>query len=405
MLTSLRALAHLLLLAGSTSSLFAAEWKIDPTISLRAGYNDNITLRTNDEVSSPEAVLSPSARFSVETPTSGASGILRFDFKRYTEESDLNDNNVRFLTETFHQMERSRIGLDLDFIKDTTLDSQLEDTGLVFDRVNRKSFLASPNWSYSFNPRTSVQASYSYNKVNYDNTKDTAFVNFTVNSGQLSLNRVLSERSTGSLTLYRTRSDNDNDVTSTNSGVQAGADYRFSETLSVSAFAGYRYTQVDFSQTSLIPIFSGPILIGFQPVSSDTSRSDSGSTFSASVTKSFLRGETTLSASRDISNDINGTPIEVNRLSSLNHYNFSETFSGDLNLEYYKSNVSDISNNSDRKYLQAEPRINWQFQRFWRLSGSYRYRKQTFDNSGDDAVQNAAYLTLTYLWPRIAVSR
>jgi hypothetical protein len=405
MSTNLRTLANILLLAGCTPALFAAEWKIDPSVSLRTGYNDNITLRTNDEISSPEIVLSPSANFSVATPTSGASGTLRFDFKRYTEESDLDDDNVRFLTETFHQMERSRIGLDLDFIKDTTLDSQLEDTGLVFDRVNRNSIIASPNWSYSFSPRTSVQTSYSYNRVDYDNTADTAFVNFTVNSGQLSLNRVLSERSTGSVTLSRTRSDNDNDVTSTNSGVQAGADYRFSETLFVSAFAGYRYTQVDFSQNSLIPIFSGPILIGFQPVSSDISRSESGSTYSASITKGFERGETSLSASRDISNDINGTPIEVNRLRSLNHYNFSATFSGDLNLEYYQSNVSDIGNSSNRSYFLVEPRLNWQFQQFWRLSGSYRYRQQTFDNSDEDAVQNAAYLTLTYLWPKIAISR
>jgi hypothetical protein len=43
--------------------------------------------------------------------------------------------------------------------------------------------------------------------------------------------------------------------------------------------------------------------------------------------------------------------------------------------------------------------------KFWSLSGSYRYRKQTFNDIKDDATQNAAYLTLTYRWPRIAVSR
>ena len=126
----------ILLLAACAAGVDAAEWKIDPTVAFRAGYNDNIRLTIDDEVSSAEVRLSPSAVFSVVTPTSGVSGNLRFDFRRFEDDSDLDDNNVRFVTSSYHRMERSELGLDLDFIKDTTLDSQLENTGLVFDRVD-----------------------------------------------------------------------------------------------------------------------------------------------------------------------------------------------------------------------------------------------------------------------------
>jgi len=395
-----------LLLVTSAPIAYPAEWKIDPTLRFRAGYNDNIRMTTDNEVSSAEATFSPSAIFSVATPTSGASGTVGFDFRRYKDDSNLDDNNSRFEVNSFHKLERSRLGLDLGFIKDTTLDSQLDATGLVFARVRRQTINASPNWTWFFDERTQLSANYAYSDVQYKNAGGTGFVDYTLNIGRLSLTRILTERATASITLARTQSDNDNDVKSTNTNLRGGTSYRFSETLSGSLFAGVRRTQVDYSQSSFIPIFSGGTIIGFVPLTQDVSNSDYGYTFSGSLTKTFLRGETTVSASRDISNDINGTPIEVDRVSWLNLYRFTETLSGHLDLEFYNSQTNNTAAQSlNRDYYQVTPQFTWKFQQFWSLTGSYRYRKQTFDDSGDDATQNAAYLTLTYHWPRIAISR
>ncbi len=390
-----------------TASFLAsgAEWKIDPRLSFRAGYNDNLRLSTTNEVSTAGATFSPSARFSVATPTSGASGNLRFDFRRFEADSDLNDDNIRFEANSFHNLERSRLGLDLAFVKDTTLDSQLAATGLVFDRVPRQRTTIAPEWSYSLSERTRLSANYGYTDVKYNNSGANVFVDYTVNNAQASLTRMMSEQTTASITLSRSESKNDNDIKSININLQGGASHRFSETLSATLFAGVRRTEVDFSRTSLQPVFNGTTIV-FVPVTQAFTNSDSGYTFSASVTKNFLRGETGLSVSRGISNDINGQPIEVTRLSSTNRYRLSEIMSVGLNLELYNSKFSSIAGNGqDRNYYQIQPTFTWAFKQFWSLSGSYRYRKQTFSGSGGDATQNAAYLTLTYDWPRIAVSR
>ena len=406
MRTVFRKKVTILLLAACAAGVDAAEWKIDPTIEFRAGYNDNITLRIDDEASSAEARLSPSAVFSVVTPTSGASGRLRFDFRRFEDDSNLDDNNVRFVTSSYHRRERSELGLDLDFIKDTTLDSQLENTGLVLDRTTRYRVNIGPSWSYNLDARTEARFGYNYSDVRYNNTGETGFVDYHLNSGQASLQRVLNERTMASITLSHSQSSNENQVDSKNTNLQGGGSYRFSETLSASLFLGVRRTEADFSQSSLIPIFSGDELIGFIPLTEDVSRSDWGYTFSGSLSKDFLRGQTGLSASRDISNDVNGIPIEVTRLRWNNLYRFSEILSGNLNIEFYRSETNNNARNSlNRDYYRIEPRFNWDFQQFWRISGSYRYTKQTFDNTGGDATQNAAYLTLTYRWPRIAASR
>ena len=236
---------------------------------------------------------------------------------------------------------------------------------------------------------------YTYNDVQYNDTGENGYADYHVNSGRASLQRMLNERTNASITLLHSQTSNDNQVDSKNTSLQAGSSHSFSETLSASLFAGVRRTEADFSQSSLIPIFAGDTIIGFIPLTEDVSRSDWGYTFSGNLSKKFLRGQTDISASRDISNDINGLPIEVTRLSWNNLYRFSEILWGNLNLELYKSETNNNArSNLNRNYYQLEPKINWAFQQFWRISGSYRYRKQTFDNTGDDATQNAAYLTL-----------
>jgi len=404
MRSPIRKLIILLLL--SAGAAHSAEWKIDPTISFKAGYNDNIRLNIDDKISSAEATLSPGAVFSGETPTSGLSGDLRFDFRRFEDDSNLDDNNVRFNMNSFRSMERSRVGLNLGLIKDTTLDTQLEETGLAFERLRRSQISGGPEWSYTLNNRTSLSSSYNYTDVQYKNAAESGFVDYNIQRGQVALNRTLSERSSASITLSHSRSDNDNDVKSNNSNLDGGASYQFSETLSASLFAGVRYTETDFSQSTLIPIFSGDIIIGFIPLTQDVSNSSSGFTFSGSLSKRFLRGKTDLTASRNISNSTNGVPVEVTRLNWINTYNLTEILIASLKIQFYKSEAENsAAGGLNRNYYTIEPNLRWDFKKFWSIFGTYRYRKQTFDNTSDDATQNAAYLTLTYRWPRIAVSR
>ncbi|MFQ5644761.1 MAG: hypothetical protein ACE5FQ_13845 [Thiogranum sp.] len=386
--------------------IHSAEWKIDPAIQFEAGYNDNVRLSIDDKVSSTQASLSPSAVFSVETPRSRLDGNLRFDFRRYEESSNLDENNVRFNVNSFRRMERSQIGLNMGITKDTTLDSQLEDTGLVLGRVKRVRLNGGPNWAYNIDERTQASLSYNYSDVQYKNAGGTGLVDFRIHSAQTSLQRILNERITASTTLSYSQTDNDNDAESKNINLQGGASYRFSETLSASLFVGMRRTKTDFSQNSLIPIFSGDTVIGFIPLTQDVSNSSSGYTFSSSIDKSFLRGKTGITASQNISNSTNGAPVQVTRLGWDNQYRFTETLTTSLSAEYYSSETENsVNTNLNRDYYVIRPGVAWKFRKFWRISGHYRYRKQTFNNTGDAATQNVAYLTLTYDWPRIAASR
>ena len=388
---------------------YSAEWKVEPNLRFSAGYNDNLRLSsTSDKTSTGEATFAPSAVFSVATPTSGANGTLRFDFRRFEADSSLNDNNVRFTSNIFHNLEQSRLSLNLGVVNDTTLDSQLDTTGIALNRINRQSLSARPEWSHSFNARSSMSMNYSYRNIQYENAKNSGLTDSTVNGASISLNHALNERSQASITLSGTQSDNDNNVESTNLNLQGGASYQLSDTWTASLFMGIRRTEVNFSRNSSIFVFS-PIdntIIASFPLTRDVSNKTRGLTFNASIKKTWLRGDIAFSAAQAINNDISGQPIVTTSFRPTAHYRFSETLSGALNLQYSTSKAdTNLSSSLDQASFQVTSSLNWNVTNFWSLSGSYRYRKQTFDNLSDDAVQNIVSLALTYKWPRISVSR
>ncbi|NOZ37491.1 MAG: hypothetical protein GXP11_05375 [Gammaproteobacteria bacterium] len=385
-----------------------AEWQIDPTLRFNAGYNDNIRLNTSNKTATAVATFSPSTVFSVATPTSGASGALRFDFRRFEADSDLNDNNARLTTNLYHNLEQSKLDLNLSFVNDTTLDSQLDATGVAFSRITRQSLNVSPQWTYAFNARTNVSANYSYNSTKYKNSGNTVFVNFTINSGSISLKHILDERLEGSITLSGVQSNNDNKTESTNINLQGGASYKLSDTWSSSLFVGVRRTNTRFTQNSSTPIFS-PVdntLIGFFPLTQDVSNSNQGLTFSAALNKTLQRGGITLTATRSIRNNFNGQPIETTSLRPTIRYQFNETLSGQLNMRFTTTKAdTNLTSSLNQTSYQIKPAITWNITNFWRLYGNYLYRKQTFDSTHKDATQNVVSLTLIYLWPKISVSR
>ncbi|HHH44241.1 MAG TPA: hypothetical protein ENK49_08895, partial [Gammaproteobacteria bacterium] len=394
MWSSVRKLLILPLL--STGSAHSAEWKIEPAVAVRAGYNDNLRLNIDDEISTVETALSPSTVFSVTTPESGLSGGLLFNFRRFEKDSNLDENNVTFDMNAFHRMERSQVGLNASIVKDSTLDSQLEDTGVVFDRVRRVQISGGPNWTYGITERTQASLGYGYTDVRYLNADETGFTDFTAHNFQAGLSRIISERTTTSITLLHTRNDNDNGVKSNTTNLQGGLSYQFSETLSASISAGVRRTETDASRNTLVPIFAGDTIIGFVPLAQDVSNSSSGYTFNGNMRKKFLRGETGLTASRNISNSTNGVPIEVTRLGWNNEYRFTELLSASLSVSLYSSKTdSSVTSSLNRDYYEIRPGVSWRLREFWDISASYNYKKQTFDNTSDDAVQNAAYLTLS----------
>jgi hypothetical protein len=118
-------------------SVQAAEWSAEPKISLRTGYNDNIRLKSADHDSVWETALSPSVKFGAAKETQGLFGDAGFSIRRFSGGSGRDSSSVldredyHLNTNAYHQTERNTFRGNINYTRDSTLDSALDDTGDV----------------------------------------------------------------------------------------------------------------------------------------------------------------------------------------------------------------------------------------------------------------------------------
>ncbi|MGA7800519.1 MAG: hypothetical protein WCC36_06880 [Gammaproteobacteria bacterium] len=401
----------LLLLNGTAN---AAEWFATPKVSARAGYNDNLTITTQPHSSVRELDVSPEVSFGRKTETSGITGQARIDARRYWGQSGLNTNDRLLNLHMYDNAERMGWTLDGNITKNTTLQSELNDTGLVLQRTPRLSRSLSPGWNYLISQKTQLKLGYRYQDVRYPDQATLVYQDYRINAGTATLSHQYTQRlqlfATGSVTYYRTTKNQlpaRGEFDAHYDTVQAGASYAFSQTLNATLSAGLRRSTTTINTQN--PVYAttpfGPIFLGYgSPV--DVTQTGSGSVLNASLQKQLQTGTLSANLSRNVQPTGYGGLVETDRLDLSGNHRLSVTFSESLDLSLYRTKaISSTATNLDRTFVRVEPALAWNMTRWWRLQGSYRYARQRYTNQSETATQNAVYVTLAYTWPKIAVSR
>jgi predicted porin len=195
-----------------------------------------------------------------------------------------------------------------------------------------------------------------------------------------------------------------------------GISRSFSETLSTSWLAGYRETTSDTLIATGFCIGADPGAKfpgceGGSPVQTGTGKDDnvnSGSVYSASITKLLEQGELSASLSRSSNPSSDGELLDTTRLILAGSHKFSQKLSSSLSIEYSNAEtISRVSNNSrktDEDFFRVRPKLFWKWHRNWKLAAEYEYTENQ-DRNSDTATRNAFYLTLSYQHPKISISR
>ena len=391
------ALALFFGLATFSLTASAAKWGMEPSLSISAGYNNNVGLRSSNIEGVAEGRFVASTTFRANTPKSGVTGDVSIDLRRYNKVSNFDRNNIRAGLNSFYNFERSSIGLNGSFVRDSTLDSQLDETNIGFVDLNRHDRLAGAFWRLNFGARTNATINYSYRDVKYEDSVGSGFVNFNTNSGSLAINRQVSPRATitGSGTYSLT--ENDNDITTKSASLSAGGSYNFDSTLSASVSLGQRRTTVDSIGGTQVPITFDNRIVTFIIVPQDITNESKGTTYSIQVTKTFERGSSSLSANRGISTSAGGIPSETTSLVWTTNYGITTTISADVTLRGNQSVTENVlGNSSTNKSFYTNSSVNWDITESLQISAIYQFRVHTYDSGADDATRNAAYLTLRY---------
>lgn len=421
-------LTLLLLLGAAALPLSAAEWAFEPGVEGRYRYDDNLRLQRQDEVDVHEGALRAWADFSRRTARSELTGVLEVTERRFDEDG-LDTTDGRFDLLSFYNLSpRQRVSLDFNLIKDTTLDSLLEETGIVFDRTDRTRATLTPGWQYSWDEKTQLSASLGLTDVDYDDEgARTGLGDYRNYSLNLSATRNFTPQTRIILAAGASRFERDDDtIESDNQQLTLGVEHQYSARINLSGSLGARRTETTLRQGAFVCpagfdrtdffefLFTGaPCIDRSTGATSNlvqtTFTRDSGSTgfvgnFNAGY--DLERGRLSLNASRSVQpNAFSGTTVTDSLVAAFEH-RFSERLQADIRVQWTRSeDSSDNDLRLDQSFIRVTPGLRWRLTRDWSFRASYRYTEQSRENTDEDATGNAVTLSLSYQWQKMAVSR
>jgi len=401
----------------STSSQ-AAEWSAEPSISLRTGYNDNVRLTQLPHDSVWETALRPGVRFGVAKEHQGLFGKASASIRRYyggsgRESSSVLDREDYFLkTNAYHNTLRNSFRVNLDYTRDSTLDSELDDTGNVIEeRATREKITLAPSWITSLNETTRLDLRYQYTDVSFsDDPGVTDLVKYNYDVFSSSLVHQLSPRTQATLSASYSRYQPDTNLDSDTTSIQAGLSRNLSETITASFLAGIRETKSDsITGTCILPGFTFPnCLLGIQSTGTKENK-NTGAVYSFNINKTLETGALGMAISRSSNPNSDGELLDTTRYILSGEYRFTETLRSSLRAEYTENEI--IVNRAGlepdqnkQSFFRVRPKLSWRWQREWELAGEYEYAEND-DYNSRTATRNAFYLTLTYRPTKLYVSR
>jgi hypothetical protein len=377
-------------LVASETGAKAAEWALEPTISARGEYNDNLLLTPLEHTTVWGMWTSPAMKYKYRTERLELEGNTQADFVRYFGEEGLDITNLFFPVAATYRTEHDQWEFKGGFTRDNTLVGELQQTGVRNQRTQRNVWSANPSWTHKLTENLSVQAGYGYNDVSYDDAQRFFLFDYTTHTASGSLLYQLTERNQATASYYYMHYQAPQlGMTTAFNGGQLGLTRKFSETLTGSASVGLRVLDST--------LMSGP-----------TVREDQDTVwlYNADLTKQFENTRITVSGNRDVYPSGIGFLVRTDHVSlSISHdvtRRLTLSFSGDA---YWLEAAIPGVQVPNSNYYSLQPKAAWKWSEWWSVEAWYRYSKVEVTSVDSVAVQNAFNLMLTFNIPKIAVSR
>jgi hypothetical protein len=372
----------LLAMCFEARSAVAQDWGLKSSLSQRMGYNSNVLLRPDNEISAFSSQTTPAFTLSRGGPSSDISLEGRFPFTEYFGHSELNEQNQFAKLKVSKALsERSLLGFDSNFAHDTTIQSDSSDdeaTGRFLTKsIQFIRWDATPSWQYQLSPIDRLRLSATYLQTDYASREKIDYRDY---GPTVTYSHDLSELASvfGSLDYSRFEPDDEVNTVQDVYGGLVGYDYHPTERFGISGAAGLNYNVTHSDDQSS----SGEVGYRFQfamnyQISDQTN---------ANVT-----------LSRDTEPTGDGEARTRNRGSFGVSYRMTETTTFSLDGSYIDDQRTQSNSEVSRRFL-VKPSVRWEMTDDLSLVASYQFRYKTFESSGS-AMDNAAFITLRYALP------
>lgn len=361
-------------LALATGLACAGEWQVEPWARANLEANDNIRFTSTNPEQSTGVVLEVGGKFHNDTEAVRTSLTPKLVFRRYDSSANVDSNDQYLTFSTRLLQERGEVGLSANVVRNTTLTSELEDTGIVSVGKRRTEYRLDPSYQYRLSERDSLNASVGARAIRYEEGLSSGLIDYDYRTANLTYSRRLSELLDWSGTAYYARYEaKDVDSTADTYGLRFGVSRLLSERTRMGFYVGGYRTDSRFYGAA-----------------SDRS----GGTTKLTLDHATELTRFNLGLSRDVVPSGGGEVREDTSLNLSANRRLSEKMSVGLSATVQQRNA--IAGGSDRDYLTISPSISWRLTRQWKVSGSYRYSRQKYDVSNSTAEANAVTVGLEY---------
>lgn len=363
------------------TKIYAAEMSLTPAVSLRGAYDDNVLFNTTEEVEDYTSIISPSIEMDYNTERGAVDGRALLDIINYKEEEQLNTTNQRYeLGGSYNLSERLAVQAEGVYIFDTTLESDLEETGRFTFREDRKRYDIMPGIFYAITERSNLNMDYTYRNVDYEFDES---VDYTINRIRLRYNYKLNN-GLDTLSVRPAYTLNESDTSKRHA-------YRFdigwtrdvTEIYRLSAFIGYRRTEQDYKDER-------------------DNQTNNGGVVDIRFQRKGERSDMRFGYSRDLALTASGGLIEVDRFRLRVFYRIWERFGAGFEGRLYFTRDVDEDVNEDSQYFKVEPWIQYNLTENHTLGLHYDYSEEYDDalDSNRTASRSRVWLTLNFRFPQ-----
>ena len=360
---------------------WGADWYMDSAVGLAEEYNNNPRLSLDPEKSVWGQRLNLDMSIAAEMPLSGFSLQPQLIVSRYPGAQDL-DNEVKKMTlETHRQRERVVSAISIDWLRDTTLTSELEDTGFIQTTKNRTVRSVHPSFGYSWTERLNMNFHWDYTDVVYQDALMTGLTDYT-------------HQSLGSAVVYKWNSEDRLQAELYGSRLNAPKVKNQVTDLGVRAtysHALYEYTQASFTLgVHRVKSELGLVGIGYESVKN-------GFLGDMSLSQQREKSSWNISLQQTIDPSGSGLLVQNNRFAVDVSRHFSRYWYGTLSSLYMQNN--DLQSQSvfdSRRYGRLSAGTSWQPVPNWKLSMRYGYQWQKYESSSRAAVSHQVVANVSY---------
>ena len=354
----------------------SAQWLVTPTGSIVTDYTDNPRLLADSSFSTVGTVSELSASVRRRTEVSDFSLSPRLRSARYSDDDSLGSNDQYLNAGLQVVTERTQWAASAGFVRDTTLTSELQLTGIVQSNRRHEGITVSAGPTFTLSERANLGVQAFWLDNHYVDAVATGLVDYEYRALSLNSTYIWSDQSELTLKLQGGE---------LHVPVFAAADKQ-----DASLRLGWQYQPA--------PLWTVDLSAGPSFVKSETS-SDHGAVFALATSRRGEHWTLTASAGRDLTPTGRGVVTRGDQVSLALDCQLAEHLAGRLSVAGNRN--QDLLTEAGAtpqtvEYGRVELGLNWQFAEYWTLSFAVSGATLDYESGADAAASYRTYLGL--LW-------